>query len=204
ETDLAKKTLVVVTGDHGDSFNEHGEINRALDGRYEHGQFLYDNVIKVPLIFYSGNQKFPKEFNGQVQEIDIAPTMLEAVGVNYNGTMDGTSLWTKNIVEGKEPENTFTFSEVVRESLDIELRCVRSSSSKLIYDYKNGAHELYDLDTDPEEINNLYHSDMRDEKDALWAQLQSFSKIDNIADTSYSESERKQIEQTLQNLGYLD
>ena len=202
--DLAKKTLLIVTGDHGDSFSEHGEIRRAVGKRYEHGNFLYDNVIKVPLIFFSGNQRFSKAFETQIQEIDIVPTLLEALGVKYNGTMDGTSLWTKSIVRRKEPESTFTFSEVVRESLDMELRCVRSNYFKLIHDYKNSTFELYDLKTDPEETNNLYPGNKSDEKETLWAQLQLFSKIDNVADTSYSESERKQIERTLRNLGYMD
>jgi len=203
EADLANKTLLIITGDHGDSFSEHGEINRAIGGRYEHGQFLYDNTIRVPLIFFSGGRRFSRAFDAQIQEIDIAPTLLEALGVEYEGTMDGTSRWTENMVGGKEPNGTFAFSEVVRESLDIQLRCVRSSSFKLIYDYGNNTFEFYDLRADPQEKNNLYPADTYRQKDALLAQLHLFSQINRVAGESCSGSEQKQIEQMLRNLGYL-
>jgi arylsulfatase A-like enzyme len=85
---IAGETLIVITGDHGDSFNEHGEIRRAVDNRHEHGQFLYDNVIKVLLIFFLPKRRLAKVFDGQVQLIDIMPTMLETLGVDYTGALD--------------------------------------------------------------------------------------------------------------------
>ena len=164
----------------------------------------YDNIIKVPLIFFAPKEDFSRVFDSQVQQIDIVPTVLEALKVKYDGDLDGTSLWSDNIVKGKETEDPFTFSEIVRESLGIELRCVRSSTSKLIYDYVNNISELYDLRVDPEEKNNLWPGEDYDEKTALTAELEAFSKIDSDVNVASSEDEQRQIEKTLRYLGYVD
>jgi arylsulfatase A-like enzyme len=201
---LSDKTLLVITGDHGDSFNEHNEIGRAVDSRYEHGQFLYDNVIKVPLIFFCAQRRFSVVFDHQVQQIDIVPTLLQALKIQYDGDLDGTALWDRNIVKAREPESSLAFSEIVRESLGMELRCVRSNSYKLIHDYKSNKSELYDLRKDPQEKDDLYPGDGCSEKDALLSELQSFSRIGSAAEASYTEQERQQIERTLRNLGYMD
>jgi arylsulfatase A-like enzyme len=201
---LAEKTLVVVTGDHGDSFNEHGEINQAIGGRYEHGQFLYDNVLRVPLIFFCGGRKLSRVFDAQIQEVDIAPTLLEALGVDYQGSMDGRSLWRENIIKGVSPEETYAFSEVVRKSLDIELRCVRSGSYKLIRDYKRDTYELYDLKADSGERRNLYTGNESNEKAILLEELKRYSECQDTEQATYSEDERQAIEKTLCNLGYMD
>ena len=204
EADLADKTLVVVTGDHGDSFNEHGEIDRASDGRYEHGQFLYDNVLRVPLIFFCPGRRFSRTYGTQVQQIDIAPTLLQALGIEHAGTMDGSSLWGSSIIGATPPQEIFAFSEVVRESLNIERRSVRSSSYKLLRDYKSNTCELYDLRIDPEEKNDLYPTDQCTEKTILLDRLQAFSGTRSVGNASSTGAEQRQIETTLRNLGYMD
>jgi arylsulfatase A-like enzyme len=204
EANLAEKTLVVVTGDHGDSFNEHGEIDKASNGRYEHGQFLYDNVLKVPLIFFCPGRRFAQTVDAQIQQIDITPTLLEALGIEHNGPMDGSSLWSNSIIGAMPPKETFAFSEVVRESLNAELRCVRSPSHKLLRDYKSNTCELYDLRADPEEKNDLYPTDRCAEKAMLLDQLQAFSEFTSIDKAACTDSEQRQIQETLRNLGYID
>ncbi|HUV63794.1 MAG TPA: sulfatase [Sedimentisphaerales bacterium] len=204
EAGLAEKTLIVVTGDHGDSFNAHGEIETASGGRYEHGQFLYDNVLKVPLIFFCPGRKVARTFDTQVQQIDIAPTLLDALGAEYDGRMDGSSLWSNSIIGGIAPKETLAFSEVVRESLNIERRSVRSSSYKLLRDSKSNTCELYDLRVDPEEKNDLYPTDPCAEKTMLLNELQAFSESRSIDKASYTDAEQQRIEMTLRNLGYID
>jgi arylsulfatase A-like enzyme len=201
---LADKTLIVVTGDHGDSFNEHGEIDRASGGRYEHGQFLYDNVLRVPLIFFCPGRRFSRSYDTQVQQIDIAPTLLEALGIEHDGTMDGSSLWSNSIIGATPPKETLAFSEVVRESLNVELRCVRSRSHKLLRDYRSNTCELYDLRVDPEEKNDLYPTDQGAEKTMLLHQLQAFSEFRSLDKAASTDAEQQQIQTTLRNLGYID
>lgn len=203
-TGVAEKTLLIVTGDHGDSFNEHDEINRAIGLRYEHGQFLYDNIIKVPLIFFWPGKKIGRKYDAQVQQIDILPSLLDALQVSYGGHLDGSSVWQRSVMGSQSPERVFTFSETVRESLDMEMRCIRSASSKLIRDYKNDKFELYDLETDPQEKNNLWPGEGYGAKTVLMSELQAFSEIDNKQQQSRSENEQRQVEKTLRSLGYMD
>jgi len=204
QTGLADKTLVVVTGDHGDSFNEHGEIDRAVGGRYEHGQFLYDNVLRVPLIFYCSGKSLSQKFDAQVQEIDITPTVLEALGVQYDGNIDGRPLWRESIVTKVAPAEALAFSEIVREDLNIEMRCVRSSSHKLIQDFKTNTFELYDIKSDREEKKNLYPGTERSETAALQDRLRAFTESACAKQASSTQAEREQVEALLRNLGYID
>lgn len=191
DVSVTDETLLVLTGDHGDSFNEHDEIHRAVDKRYEHGQFLYDNIIKVPLILYWPKKRFARVFDEQVQQIDIVPTILEALNVSYDGDLDGKSLWSAITGETAKLKRSFAFSEVVRERWGVERRCVRSMSSKLIRDYKNNTYELYDLRIDAEEKSNLWPGDGYDERTVLMAELEAFSKIASDVKVAYSESQQR-------------
>ncbi|MHC4625377.1 MAG: sulfatase [Planctomycetota bacterium] len=204
EGNLADKTLIVLTGDHGDSFNEHGEIDTAVGGRYEHGQFLYENIIKVPLVFFCPGQGLSQAFEAQVQQVDIVPTLLDALGVETDLDMDGRSLWSEHIVKGIAPEEDYTFSEVVRESLEMELRCVRTNSHKLIYNFNDNTYELYDLQVDPEEKAVLPADQQCDEKAILLDTLTAFAESRSIEGASYTVEERQEVENTLRNLGYMD
>jgi arylsulfatase A-like enzyme len=201
---VADDTLLILTADHGDSFNEHDEIHRAADKRYEHGQFLYDNVITVPLIFYGPKSGPAQMFDRQVQQIDILPTILDAMGVDCEEQLDGKSLWGGCTGEQQDVETQFAFSEVVRDQWGIERRCVRTPRFKLIRDYKNNTHELYDLKADPQETKNLWPFDLCTEKTRLVSELEAFAGIAAGRVQSYAEGEQRQIEQTLRNLGYLD
>jgi arylsulfatase A-like enzyme len=201
---VADETLLVVTSDHGDSFNEHDEINRAQGKRYEHGQFLYDNIIKVPLIFFWPKRNFKRAPEAQVRQVDILPTILEALNVGHDVALDGKSLWHASIAEKVNLGNEFVFSEVVRESLDIKLKCVRSMSSKLICNCNTNEFELYDLRTDPDEKNNLWSREDCHEKEILMANLQALSSMGESERLIHSELEERQIQETLRNLGYID
>jgi len=203
-TGVADETLLVITSDHGDSFNEHNEINRSTDKRYEHGQFLYDNIIKVPLIFFSSKKSFARSFDFQTQQVDIVPTILEALLIDYAGYLDGKSLWGAITGDNSYVGNEFVFSEVVRESLDLELRCVRCESSKLICDYKKNTYELYDLRTDPGEQKNLWPANDYNKKTKLMLELEAFSRIGGEVKVLNSEQEQQIIEDRLRNLGYMD
>ena len=77
---IKNKTAVIITGDHGEEFFEHGGYHSNLN--------LYDEMIRVPLIVYG--PKIPKkQINRQVEQIDIAPTILGILGeepdINFIG-----------------------------------------------------------------------------------------------------------------------
>src|SRR5439155_2579659 len=78
------RTLVVVTGDHGESLGEHGERT--------HGLFAYDATLRVPLIVYQPRLASPRVVDDPVRHVDILPTVLDAVGMALPSGLDGTSL----------------------------------------------------------------------------------------------------------------
>jgi len=203
KTGILEKTLFIIMGDHGDSFNEHDEIHRQSDARYEHGHFLYDNILRIPLIFYSPYTVIKKIYEEQVQLIDIVPTIFEAYGITYNGNLDGVSLWRELTHPNSVPERKYAFSEVIRESRGIELRCIRSNTTKLIIDYKSNNYELYNLSDDPEEQNNIWPNDSHDEKNAMLKELFQFSKIATTESHKSTDADQKQIENVLKSLGYM-
>jgi len=155
-------TLIVITADHGESFNEHEEINSAIGNEYEHGLFLYDNVLKVPLIFYQPSKLAPAEIATPIREIDIVPTILEMLGMGeelITLNFDGCSL-IPLLGKNANPKRTeFIYSEVVRkiQNKKIEKRSLRSERYKLIIDFIEDKREFYDLKKDPDELNNIYN-----------------------------------------------
>ncbi len=81
---LRENTLVVVAGDHGESLGAHEEL--------QHGLFLYDDTIRVPLIMsWPGKLPGDRVVEGGVQLVDSAPTILDLLGHVPAFDMDGTS-----------------------------------------------------------------------------------------------------------------
>ncbi|MCS6775849.1 MAG: sulfatase [Chloroherpetonaceae bacterium] len=147
---LSENTLVVLTGDHGESLYQH-------DIYFDH-HGLYDDVIHVPLILRcptvipAGQRFWP-----MVQHLDLAPTILEAAGVPVPAGMEGKSLWP--VATGKT--NTGGWERVICcESTWQSKWAVRTDTAKFILAREPDRHnmpmrELYDLTTDPGETHNL-------------------------------------------------
>jgi arylsulfatase A-like enzyme/Tfp pilus assembly protein PilF len=147
------RTLVVVTSDHGEALGEHGEP--------DHGLFLYDSTLHVPLIIRgpSGTGGTPfaaRVVTEQVRSIDIAPTIAEIASLPPDPDSDGMSLVPLlhgksrtdvpvSIAESWYPRLHFGWSE---------LRSARVGEWKYIAAPKP---ELYDLRVDRAEARNLVH-----------------------------------------------
>jgi arylsulfatase A-like enzyme len=152
---LLENTLLIVTGDHGEAFGEHG--------RLRHGNVLYDEVLRVPLVI-SGPAPFdrPALIEGSVGLTDIAPTLLELVGAPNLDQADGRSLLALaragggpgRAVEAQEERSPLHTSGA---SL-ARLASLRSTDWKYVctHDLVAGSlrEEAYDLRSDPEERVN--------------------------------------------------
>lgn len=79
-----RSVLIVLTADHAEALGEHQEIT--------HGYFLYDSTMRVPLIFSWPGQIEAGHSNAPVQLIDIAPTILDLLGLAPLEGIDGRSL----------------------------------------------------------------------------------------------------------------
>ena len=88
-------TLVVVTGDHGESLGEHGES--------EHGILLYDSTLHVPLVMRGPGVPGGTVVTQQVRHIDLLPTIADLAGVTPPAGLDGVSLVP--LLSGRSPRD---------------------------------------------------------------------------------------------------
>jgi len=140
------RTLVVLTADHGESLGEHGETT--------HGLFAYNSTLSVPLVM-KGPSIAPATVEAPVLHTDITPTILDLIGLSIEQPVDGQSL-----VRPPSRERPLYF-EALDASLTrgwAPLRGILQGDLKYI-DLPDA--ELYDLATDPVELQNRIDRDPR-------------------------------------------
>jgi arylsulfatase A-like enzyme/HEAT repeat protein len=134
-------TVVIVAADHGEEFDEHG-------GRY-HGSTLYEEQLRIPLVI-SVPGVSPRVVEGEVELIDVAPTVLNLLDIPTPARMRGTDLgpWlaTPPAPVSRLPP---AFAEVE------DRRMVVWRREKLLCDLQWGFCAYYDLARDPGEKRNL-------------------------------------------------
>ncbi len=138
-------TIVLVTSDHGESLGEHGEE--------DHGFFLYDSTLKVPMIL-RGPGLAPRVVTEQVRSIDVAPTLAALAGLASDPGDDGESL-VPLARGGTRPAVPPSYAETWYPRFQFawsELRSIRVGEWKYIAAPRP---ELFDLRTDARELNNL-------------------------------------------------
>jgi choline-sulfatase len=152
-----KDTLVIYTGDHGYMLGQHGRFEKHC---------CYDPAIRAPLLMRQpGRIKPEQQTEALVEFIDIVPTVLEACQVKKPATVQGRSLSPLLTGEGKQHRD-----HVVIEYSENEEAAIRTERWKFIYctgkrerqdGYTTGRPlpgrtiQLFDLQTDPEEMENL-------------------------------------------------
>jgi len=153
DVELYDETIVVITADHGELLGEHNIF-------YDH-HGLYEGDIHVPLIIKSPNLPRNVRVKGLVAHEDIAPTILQLLGIKTDIRFDGKSL--VEAVHRGESRRKFVVS---LENTRMTKRSIRTRDWKLIqtmrpdvYGYPAGHLELYNLEKDPEEKENLAGSE---------------------------------------------
>jgi arylsulfatase A-like enzyme len=136
---LYDNTIIIYTSDHGEHLGYHHQILK--------GGYLYESIMKVPLIIkYPNNQYAGTENNKLVSNIDIGPTILNAVGLKTPKAMSGRDL----------TDNSFSREYVFAEGWLGSQAMARSKYFKLIRK-RNGKSLFFNLETDPLELTNLYN-----------------------------------------------
>ena len=135
-------TLIAVMGDHGESLGEHGEST--------HGVFLYGSTLHVPLVIKYPGQKVGKRVEGRVSLVDVAPTILNQVGIRAPGEMQGRAL---NKPSGLAERPAYAESDYPNRAFGWStLRALRSG--KYLY-VQAPRPELYDESVDRQDEHDL-------------------------------------------------
>jgi arylsulfatase A-like enzyme len=160
--------IIIVAGDHGEGLGEHGEET--------HGLFLYDSTLHIPLILkvpvkVAGASRVGTVIDSEVRTTDILPTILSAAKVDAPAELNGESLLP--LIDEKKTTKVSSSRPLFGET-DYPLRwgwaplrALRTADAKLI---EAPRPELYDLQADPKEMNNLYAADS-DKVKAMQADL---------------------------------
>lgn len=193
EKNVLDKTLIVVAGDHGEALGEKEEL--------DHGIFIYDVTMRVPLIFYA-DKCLPESLvvDSRVRLIDVMPSILEMVKIPVNKEVQGTSLLP--YIEGKKkeelscyletyyPPETFGWSELVG-LIDGNWKYIKAPRS-----------ELYNLREDKNEENNLLDKESKTVaglKKKLEEVIRNYSSKTEASRRTLTHEE----EDRLRSLGYL-
>ena len=169
-----KNSLILVMSDHGISIGE-------KFGERAYGAFCYDYTIKT-FAYYISSDFGSKEIPEQVRHIDFMPTILEQLNIGLDENfkpLDGVSLIP--LINGESFDEKIAYTETAN-PLDANAppkepntKSVRMSKWKLIYNEHNNTKELYNLEKDPAETNNLINSGLEIEE-FLWNE---FLRIQN-------------------------
>jgi arylsulfatase A-like enzyme len=149
---LAENTIVVYTSDQGFFLGDHGWFDK---------RFMYEESLLMPLLVRFPRQIKPGSINGDIAvNIDFAPTFLDFAGVPIPADMQGRTL--KPLLRGKTPADWrksmyYHYYEYPGWHMVKRHYGIRTQRYKLIHFYHDiDAWELYDLQIDPRELNNLY------------------------------------------------
>jgi tetratricopeptide (TPR) repeat protein len=145
DLDVRDRTLVIMTSDHGEGLGEHGEMTHSL--------LIHDATVHVPLVIEApGVLPQGQVVRRQVSLVDIAPTVLDLLGVDAPVQFDGVSLLTAPEDGEMRPAYIETLSTFTLHGW-APLMGVRRDDYKYVLAPRR---ELYDLREDPGELNNLY------------------------------------------------
>ena len=149
EEGLLENTLVIYTSDQGFYMGEHGWFDK---------RWMYEESFRTPLLVrYPGGVK--GEIDEMVQNIDYAPTFLELAGVEIPDDIHGCSFLPLLKGENYEPNRDgiyYHYYEFPDEHNVKPHLGIRTERYKLIHFYEDDVWELYDLQNDKNEMNNIY------------------------------------------------
>jgi len=145
---LMDNTIIIYMGDNGFTLGEHGLIDKRQ---------AYEESIRVPLIAIGGGIPFKTVVDEFIMNIDIGPTILDICGIAKPEYMDGASF--KNLLYQKSTnwKDTIFYEHFWERVYPVPtVHAVRTSNYKYIRYYGlYDLNELYDIENDPLEMNNL-------------------------------------------------
>jgi lipoteichoic acid synthase len=137
---VLSSSLVIILGDHGDSFGEHGEKARS--------NLVYEENVKIPAIVYApGLIEAGTVIPGLRQQIDIFPTVFDVLGLE----LENSALPGKSLLRPADADRDLYFAS----ELDRGSMALRRKGLKFIYNFDRYSTEVYAIDSDPSERHDI-------------------------------------------------
>lgn len=150
ERQLLDSSLVVLVGDHGEEFLDHGG--------YNHDSSVYDEQVRVPLAIRLPGAK-PSRILAPVSLVDFMPTVLELLDIPVQQGLAGRSHARAVLGQGPAEARPVFLEQFKRKGEHLETVAVVAGRHKLIRGLDEDLWELYDLEQDPREQHNLVEED---------------------------------------------
>lgn len=186
EKKFIANSLVVITADHGEAFDEHGEVSHSL--------FVYNTTLRIPLLIAAHGIPAARISN-VTRIVDIAPTIIDFKKWKMPSKLDGVSLVP--LLKGGNAAPQWSYAETLAPAIDFgwsPLFCIQNGTGKYIQAPKP---EFYDLKQDPGENKNLNNKDRMEE---YAKQIRSvMSRAENSATLHTPTSEERE---QLRSFGY--
>lgn len=170
---LYDETSIVFTSDHGDAMGAHKLI--------EKGEFMYDETYRIPMIITSPHVQNPGSCCDEFVYLhDLFPTLMSLAGEKGLELNQAQSLLPLITDSSGFKKRDFVYGQFTGHFTDYSQRMIRTHKYKLIFNAPS-IGELYDLRTDPHEMNNLInHPDYGAIKRSLIDQLlEECQKLDD-------------------------
>jgi arylsulfatase A-like enzyme len=139
-----ERTAVILTGDHGEAFGEHGA--------FFHGREIWDEIMRVPLLMSVPGAP-PRRLTRRVSHVDIAPTVIDLAGLPEDAGARGQSLVPE--LFGADLPGRPVLVDQPRNPYYRPKRGFIEGRHKLHHAVDSNTYRLFDLDRDPKETNDL-------------------------------------------------
>jgi len=190
EEDFLENTLVVLTGDHGESLGEHGELT--------HNYFAYNSTLWAPLII-AGPGLESRRIAEYVCHVDIFPTVCDILGMEKPPFLQGVSLLP--LMEGKKIGERIIYFESLDPYYNMGLAPLRGFIEKEGKFFDSPLPEFYDLKNDFNEGNNIIQKINAEKYEERLKKL-----MEELSSEQAGDSARRMDQETrerLRSLGYI-
>lgn len=166
-----KRTMVVITADHGEAFGEHKQYRHAFE--------VWNHLTHIPLMIRAPGVK-PRRIDEPRSMIDLCPTLLDTFSVEKQASFQGRSLWPE--LRGEKLETTDVITELAKDSNNQRRRTLLRGDWKIIESGEGDkkGYQLFNLKDDVAEEKNMSSKDKAKFDEMKEALKAASSKIKEI------------------------
>lgn len=197
ESGLAENTLIVYTTDQGFYLGEKGFFDK---------RFMYEESLAMPMLMqFPGVIEAGSEIDALTQNLDFAPTFLDFASAEIPEEMQGRSLRSlmNNSISDEDFRNAIYYHYYDFPAFHMVKRHygIRTDRFKLMHFYDDiNVWEMYDLQKDPREMNNIYnHPDYAEVRKELHSSLDSLQQKYNVTEEEFATTPETKVNQAYRN-----